>query len=96
MTAALVDSSPGLTTNVNPGDGVSDIRSPSGDNDGPTVAPSRIEAREEEIFVDLCDICSYSEKKQQRVKWCKWTEDKEEFSAILCKPCFISLQEINI
>ena len=78
----------GLMTHDNVGMGISNTSEPIVGSDGPDVATDRTKV-DGEIFVDQCDICSYFENKQQKVKWCKWTEGKETHSAILCKPCFI-------
>jgi len=65
-----------------------------GDIGESTVAPDGTDSQE--VKEDLCDFCFYFHSNKQRVKECEWTEGKETFSALLCKPCFISLQSIEL
>ena len=80
----------GLATHDNVGLGTPNTSGNDMGASGSDVDPNRIGCKEE-VFVDYCDICFYFEKQQQKVKWCKWTEGKETYSAVLCKPCFILL-----
>jgi hypothetical protein len=75
-----------------------DVRNgiPHGSGDGSGIIhPKLANHRDcvEEVFVDLCDICSWFDKQKQKVKWCRTTEGCD---LVLCKPCFISIEEITL
>jgi len=59
-----------------------------------TVVPGGVSSCE--VIEDHCIICDYFHSNKQRVKECEWTEGTETFSAPLCKPCYISLQSIEL
>jgi len=79
---------------ANNGNEVSNVTNTNGGPSGTVMDPSGVDISKE-VFIGHCDICFYSEDKQQRVKLCSWQEGKVEHTAIFCKPCFNSLNEIN-
>lgn len=75
------------------------------DSDGlppnPPVDSLRNEHSEEQKLLDVvlddeCDICSYSTPGIiQKVKNCKFKENQEEYTLLLCKPCWASIEAIG-
>lgn len=66
-----------------------------GEPDKPVMATDGVSSQAE-IIEDFCIICLYFDNEKQRVKECEWTEGSETFSALLCKPCYVSLQSIEL